>query len=731
VIWYARGAHQGDADCKGYAIATQFSFVASFMWFIVRTMDLHRMIKDPFSFFSSVTKKYHLIAWGVSSISVLILAFPFTTENFEKDAGDADMFGEDDYGLCWIKEVHDFNWYKFGCFTMPMTFAMAYGVYVLYLCGRYFGVGHSGTESVRQKVLQTARNQVLGFFIWWCATFLVLVVSWSVNTENEKGDQSLELTIVYATLLALRGFLLDPILFLLQIRVRLVDDDGDWVSCNVLWRQILNLPASKPQDPDEMAGLKEEDDEERARAGSVSVGALNRIKDSAFELLTADIQESVLTASIRTDFIAAVSRGIEMATSNQERLYGHRVGVRHTTEGDSGWTGVPQGIDQVIDPEIMVEQSRAVMQVLKEEDFVPEPVEVPLAADKGLYDILRSSGNKHCIAHADKEGQWVGCTFYDYCPMVFHGIRLCSGLSRQEYLESIQGHETDDERLTSMVEKFSEGRSASFFYFTHDKRFMVKTVSAGERKAITDMLEGYSNHLATYPDTFINKIFGCHGIQLHKGEKIKYFIVMESVMWTGNSIQLRADLKGSWVDRRSYKKKKGREKLLAEYAAGKVEELIKDEDLKAIDFHVYVAAAERQRMLEQLNRDAELFEKHNIMDYSMLLAVHTRHTEKDNHTQVTRGYKPMHRRCDAGILKPFQEGDAPGSTTIYYMGVIDITQLWDSSKSGENFAKGTLLCKGHDGISAVNPKAYRQRYMKGMEDLIVGITGSSTGKQIL
>jgi len=188
VIWYARGAHQGDADCKGYAIATQFSFVASFMWFIVRTMDLHRMIKDPFSFFSSVTKKYHLIAWGVSSISVLILAFPFTTENFEKDAGDADMFGEDDYGLCWIKEVHDFNWYKFGCFTMPMTFAMAYGVYVLYLCGRYFGVGHSGTESVRQKVLQTARNQVLGFFIWWCA--FSCAGSFLVRQHREREGRS-------------------------------------------------------------------------------------------------------------------------------------------------------------------------------------------------------------------------------------------------------------------------------------------------------------------------------------------------------------------------------------------------------------------------------------------------------------------------------------------------------------------------------------------------------------
>jgi len=381
-----------------------------------------------------------------------------------------------------------------------------------------------------------------------------------------------------------------------------------------------------------------------------------------------------------------------------------------------------------------------------------------------------------------------------------------------------------------MMEKFSEGRSSSFFYFTHDKRFMVKTVSSGERKVVTDMLQDYANHLAEYPDTFINKIYGLHGIQLHNGEKIKYFIVMESVMWTSNSITHRFDLKGSWVDRKAYKK--GKEKELHEqHEAGKVEELMKDEDLKEIGFHIYVSEAERLRMLEQIKQDINLFAKQNVMDYSLLLAIHQRtpkddlvdyadfkkflYTKKETfklnqdstwrtinysqdeikvmqrilalaraqlsnkleeldalcekherntrkawasgqidqqvfiesvkkivpdllktaseeellcvpfqrgkHIQTTDGYIPAHRRCEGGTIKPRQPTDAPNANLIYYIGIIDITQEWDSKKAGENFAKGRLLCKGTHGISAVEPQQYCERYLKAMEDLIVAV----------
>jgi len=148
---------------------------------------------------------------------------------------------------------------------------------------------------------------------------------------------------------------------------------------------------------------------------------------------------------------------------------------------------------------------------------------------------------------------------------------------------------------------------------------------------------------------------------------------------------------------------------------------MKDEDLKALDLHTCVTAAERDRLLEQIKKDTALFERHNIMDYSMLLACHSRCDKTGGHTQKNGGYVPAHRRCESGILKALEDGDAPDQQTIYYLGIIDITQLWDWKKAGENFAKGKLLCKGTHGISAVEPTEYRERYLAAMAELIVAV----------
>ena len=72
-----------------------------------------------------------------------------------------------------------------------------------------------------------------------------------------------------------------------------------------------------------------------------------------------------------------------------------------------------------------------------------------------------------------------------------------------------------------------------------------------------------------------------------------------------------------------------------------------------------------------LTVDTELFEKHNIMDYSMLLAQHRRSaTDKSGHDKdkfAVKGYQPKHRLTEGGLAKIHQPGDKPGEVS---------TQLW-------------------------------------------------------
>ena len=52
------------------------------------------------------------------------------------------------------------------------------------------------------------------------------------------------------------------------------------------------------------------------------------------------------------------------------------------------------------------------------------------------------------------------------------------------------------------------GKSGSFFFMTHDKRFMIKTMNATELEIMLKLLPSYIAHHMKYPDSLISKIFG-------------------------------------------------------------------------------------------------------------------------------------------------------------------------------------------------------------------------------
>jgi len=256
---------------------------------------------------------------------------------------------------------------------------------------------------------------------------------------------------------------------------------------------------------------------------------------------------------------------------------------------------------------------------------------------------------------------------------------------------------------------------------------MVKTVSHQEQKQMIKMLKDWTQHMASNPDSLINKIYGCHGIQMNPQEKVKYFLVMESVLWTGNPMYYRFDLKGSTVDRTVYKKAKGRALLHMEDEAGHMQELGKDSDLKELKFTVRVTKAQKARLMDQIKKDTHLFAAQNIMDYSLLLTKHTRRDgEESKHTEefASNGYIPYHRQDEGGMAE-CREAGAEG-TQLYYIGIIDILQLFDYKKVGENFLKGRCLCKGIHGISSVPSEEYRTRYIAAMDDLVQAVDETGT-----
>merc|ERR1719505_48000 len=104
--------------------------------------------------------------------------------------------------------------------------------------------------------------------------------------------------------------------------------------------------------------------------------------------------------------------------------------------------------------------------------------------------------NRVICAHPDEQEQQTGSYIDDYAPQVFRYIReVICGLSNESYAHTFN---TYDGCETLARESYSEGRSGSFFYFTCDSRFIVKTITHREAKFLLKILKNYVMHLTSH-----------------------------------------------------------------------------------------------------------------------------------------------------------------------------------------------------------------------------------------
>mmetsp|Transcript_4901 Transcript_4901/g.8025 ORF Transcript_4901/g.8025 Transcript_4901/m.8025 type:complete len:162 (+) Transcript_4901:353-838(+) len=54
----------------------------------------------------------------------------------------------------------------------------------------------------------------------------------------------------------------------------------------------------------------------------------------------------------------------------------------------------------------------------------------------------------------------------------------------------------------------------------------------------------------------------------------------------------------------------------------------------------------------------------------------------------------------------------------YFMGIIDFQQKWTLKKQMERFIKVNIYGYDADGLSAIEPEQYRDRFLKKMEDIL-------------
>lgn len=157
----------------------------------------------------------------------------------------------------------------------------------------------------------------------------------------------------------------------------------------------------------------------------------------------------------------------------------------------------------------------------------------------------------------------------------------------------------------------SPGKSGSFFYFSRDYKYIIKTIHHAEHKLLRKILKDYYQHVEQNPNTLLSQFYGLHRVKVPYGGKI-HFVVMNNLFPPHRDIHQTFDLKGSTIGR-DYKE----ENLVNNPRA-----TLKDLNWLRRNYHLEFGPEKKHTFLEQMEQDVRLLQKLKIMDYSMLVGIH-------------------------------------------------------------------------------------------------------------
>ena len=101
----------------------------------------------------------------------------------------------------------------------------------------------------------------------------------------------------------------------------------------------------------------------------------------------------------------------------------------------------------------------------------------------------------------------------EFAPDVFAYLRNLDGFDNDSLKESLSP--TIEGNVSNMF-KAGEGmgRSGSFFFFSHDARFLIKTMTTDDFNAFIKLLPLYFDHINYFQDSLMARIYGVYQVDM-------------------------------------------------------------------------------------------------------------------------------------------------------------------------------------------------------------------------
>ena len=283
----------------------------------------------------------------------------------------------------------------------------------------------------------------------------------------------------------------------------------------------------------------------------------------------------------------------------------------------------------------------------------------------------------------------------EYCPKIFKYLRrideiddkICNSLNPKK----------NEENIKKMKE--SQGKSGSFFFFTYDNQFIIKTINKGELYTLTNnLMENYYENIKENEQTLLAKLYGAYSIIIGGVSKI-YIILMQNINPLGfDNIYFKRyfDLKGSLQGRKTQNIRK-----VDRGHAFKDLDFLNYQKMndEIIDFNKEIV----NEVLDKLQSDLNILVKSNIMDYSLLFYIYEIPPQSSESDYNKFFNLFADERYKYKIFK------SQKNKYLYILGIIDYLQSYNAKKFLENKYLYILHGKNIKNISAVEPGFYAKR----------------------
>lgn len=291
------------------------------------------------------------------------------------------------------------------------------------------------------------------------------------------------------------------------------------------------------------------------------------------------------------------------------------------------------------------------------------------------------------------------------CHLKFNQLRKGWGLG-DDYWQSL----VNKPLRGGLTEK--SGKSGSLFWFSEDRRYVLKTINRGELRKLENILDQYSAHFEASPNSLLCRFMGAYELRIVEKSSWRYLPWLEDGGEPLLFVIMNNALLGDYKPDRCYDLKGTTEDRWVHPTPGAVLKDLNFAD-KLIGFKDEETAVLLRKTLKE---DAAFLEAQNIMDYSVLLGVHELKeptytngdlTKTGSKLSVLQGLEPVESCTLAAGSQP----------VIFYIGIIDLLQEYNFKKKLAHVIKASSIGWIRE-IDTEPPRRYAHRFQSYFHDKI-------------